>query len=112
MENKLKPATLCIRGGWKPQNGQPVQPPIYQSTTFKYDNTEEMAQLFDLKKSGYFYTRLANPTNDAVAQKIAALEGGVGAMLTSSGQAANFYAMFNICCLLYTSDAADDIALV
>lgn len=97
MENKLKPATLCIRGGWKPQNGQPVQPPIYQSTTFKYDNTEEMAQLFDLKKSGYFYTRLANPTNDAVAQKIAALEGGVGAMLTSSGQAANFYAMFNIC---------------
>lgn len=97
MEKKLKPATLCIRGGWKPQNGQPVQPPIYQSTTFKYDNTEEMAQLFDLKKSGYFYTRLANPTNDAVAQKIAALEGGVGAMLTSSGQAANFYAMFNIC---------------
>lgn len=94
---KLKPATLCIRGGWKPQNGQPVQPPIYQSTTFKYDNTEEMAQLFDLKKSGYFYTRLANPTNDAVAQKIAALEGGVGAMLTSSGQAANFYAVFNIC---------------
>lgn len=97
MEKKLKSATLCIRGGWKPQNGEPVQPPIYQSTTFKYDNTEEMAQLFDLKKSGYFYTRLANPTNDAVAQKIAALEGGVGAMLTSSGQAANFYAMFNIC---------------
>ena len=97
MEKKLKTATLCIRGGWKPQNGEPVQPPIYQSTTFKYDNTEEMAQLFDLKKSGYFYTRLANPTNDAVAQKIAALEGGVGAMLTSSGQAANFYAMFNIC---------------
>lgn len=93
----MKTATLCTRGGWKPQNGQPVQPPIYQSTTFKYDNTEEMAQLFDLKKSGYFYTRLANPTNDAVAQKIAALEGGVGAMLTSSGQAANFYAMFNIC---------------
>lgn len=93
----MKPATLCIRGGWKPQNGEPVQPPIYQSTTFKYDNTEEMAQLFDLKKSGYFYTRLANPTNDAVAQKIAALEGGVGAMLTSSGQAANFYAVFNIC---------------
>ena len=93
----MKPATLCIRGGWKPQNGEPVQPPIYQSTTFKYDNTEEMAQLFDLKKSGYFYTRLANPTNDAVAQKIAALEGGVGAMLTSSGQAANFYAAFNIC---------------
>lgn len=97
MEKKLKPATLCIRGGWKPQNGEPVQSPIYQSTTFKYDNTEEMAQLFDLKKEGYFYTRLANPTNDAVAQKIAALEGGVGAMLTSSGQAANFYAVFNIC---------------
>lgn len=97
MEKKLKPATLCIRGGWKPQNGEPVQPPIYQSTTFKYDNTEEMAQLFDLKKEGYFYTRLANPTNDAVAQKIAALEGGVGAMLTSSGQAANFYAVFNVC---------------
>jgi O-acetylhomoserine (thiol)-lyase len=71
--------------------------PIIQSTTFKYDNTEEMADLFDLKKSGYFYTRLANPTNDAVAAKIAALEGGVGAMLTSSGQAANFYALFNIC---------------
>ena len=71
--------------------------PIYQSTTFKYDNTEEMADLFDLKKEGYFYTRLANPTNDAVAAKIAALEGGVGAMLTSSGQAANFYALFNIC---------------
>ena len=71
--------------------------PIYQSTTFKYDNTEEMADLFDLKKDGYFYTRLQNPTNDAVASKIAALEGGVGAMLTSSGQAANFYAIFNIC---------------
>ena len=71
--------------------------PIIQSTTFKYDNTEEMADLFDLKKDGYFYTRLANPTNDAVAQKIAALEGGVGAVLTSSGQAANFYAIFNIC---------------
>ena len=71
--------------------------PIYQSTTFKYDNTEEMADLFDLKKEGYFYTRLQNPTNDAVASKIAALEGGVGAVLTSSGQAANFYAVFNIC---------------
>ena len=71
--------------------------PIYQSTTFKYDNTEEMADLFDLKKEGYFYTRLQNPTNDAVAAKIAALEGGVGAVLTSSGQAANFYALFNIC---------------
>ena len=71
--------------------------PIYQSTTFKYDNTEEMSDLFDLKKAGYFYTRLSNPTNDAVARKIAALEGGVGAILTSSGQAANFYAIFNLC---------------
>lgn len=86
-----------MRGGWEPKNGEPVQPPIVQSTTFKYDNSEEMAMLFDLKKEGYFYTRLQNPTNDNVAKKIAALEGGVGAMLTSSGQAANFYAVFNIC---------------
>lgn len=97
MEKKLKQATLCVRGGWKPKNGGPVQPPIVQSTTFKYDNSEEMAMLFDLKKEGYFYTRLQNPTNDEVAKKIAALEGGVGAVLTSSGQAANFYAVFNIC---------------
>ena len=93
----MKPATLCVQAGWQPKNGESRVLPIYQSTTFKYDNTEEMADLFDLKKEGYFYTRLANPTNDAVAQKIAALEGGVGAMLTSSGQAANFYAVFNIC---------------
>ena len=97
MEQKLKTATLCVRAGWQPKNGEPVEPPIVQSTTFKYDNSEEMAMLFDLKKEGYFYTRLQNPTNDAVASKIAALEGGVGAMLTSSGQAANFYAIFNIC---------------
>lgn len=97
MEKKLKTASLCVRGGWKPGNGEPVQPPIVQSTTFKYDNSEEMAMLFDLKKEGYFYTRLQNPTNDAVARKIAALEGGAGAVLTSSGQAANFYAVFNIC---------------
>lgn len=97
MEKKLKPSTLCVRGGWKPKNGEPVQPPIVQCTTFKYDNTEEMAMLFDLKKEGYFYTRLQNPTSDSVAAKIAALEGGVGGMLTSSGQAANFYAIFNIC---------------
>ncbi len=97
MKKNLKPSTLCVRGGWEPKNGEPVQPPIVQSTTFKYDNSEEMAMLFDLKKEGYFYTRLQNPTNDNVAKKIAALEGGVGAMLTSSGQAANFYAMFNIC---------------
>ena len=97
MTQKLKPATLCVQAGWQPKNGESRVLPIYQSTTFKYDNTEEMADLFDLKKEGYFYTRLANPTNDAVAQKIAALEGGVGAVLTSSGQAANFYAIFNIC---------------
>ena len=96
-QKKLKPATLCVQAGWKPKNGDPRVLPIIQSTTFKYDNTEEMADLFDLKKEGYFYTRLQNPTNDAVAQKIAALEGGVGAVLTSSGQAANFYAIFNIC---------------
>jgi O-acetylhomoserine (thiol)-lyase len=96
-DKQLKPATLCVQAGWKPKNGEARVLPIYQSTTFKYDNTEEMADLFDLKKEGYFYTRLQNPTNDAVASKIAALEGGVGAMLTSSGQAANFYAVFNIC---------------
>ena len=88
---------MCIRGGYQPKNGEPVEPPIVQSTTFKYDNSEEMAMLFDLKKEGYFYTRLQNPTNDVVAKKIAELEGGVGAVLTSSGQAANFYAVFNIC---------------
>ena len=97
MTQKIKPATLCVQAGWQPKNGEPRVLPIYQSTTFKYDNTEEMADLFDLKKEGYFYTRLQNPTNDAVASKIAALEGGVGAVLTSSGQAANFYAIFNIC---------------
>ena len=97
MEKQFKPATLCVQAGWKPKNGDPRVLPIIQSTTFKYDNTEEMADLFDLKKEGYFYTRLQNPTNDAVASKIAALEGGVGAVLTSSGQAANFYALFNIC---------------
>lgn len=89
--------TICIHGGWKPTKGEPQQLPIYQSTTFKYDTSEQMARLFDLKDSGYFYTRLSNPTNDAVAKKIAALEGGIGAVLTSSGQAANFYAVFNIC---------------
>jgi O-acetylhomoserine (thiol)-lyase len=97
MKKNLKRATLCVQAGWQPKNGEARVLPIVQSTTFKYDNTEEMADLFDLKKEGYFYTRLQNPTNDAVAQKIAALEGGVGAMLTSSGQAANFYAVFNIC---------------
>ncbi len=92
-----KASTLCVQAGWKPTNGEPRILPIYQSTTFKYDTTEQMADLFDLKASGYFYTRLQNPTNDKVAEKIAALEGGVAAMLTSSGQAANFYAIFNIC---------------
>ena len=98
MEKKnFSPATLCVQGGWQPKKGEPRVLPIYQSTTFKYDTSEQMARLFDLEDSGYFYTRLQNPTNDAVAAKIAALEGGVGAMLTSSGQAANFYAIFNIC---------------
>lgn len=97
MEKKLKEATICVQGGWQPKNGEPRVLPIYQSTTFKYDTTGQMARLFDLEESGYFYTRLQNPTNDAVAAKIAALEGGAGAMLTSSGQAANFYAVFNIC---------------
>ena len=86
-----------MRAGYQPKNGEPVEMPIIQSTTFKYDDSDEMAQLFDLKKEGYFYTRLQNPTNDMVAAKIAALEGGVGCVLTSSGQAANFYAVFNIC---------------
>lgn len=96
-ENCMKRETLCVQAGWEPKNGEPRVLPIIQSTTFKYDNTEEMAMLFDLKKEGYFYTRMQNPTNDAVAKKICALEGGIGAMLTSSGQAANFYAVFNIC---------------
>ncbi len=89
--------TICIHGGWKAKKGEPQQLPIYQSTTFRYETSDQMARLFDLKDNGYFYTRLANPTNDAVAQKIAALEGGTGCVLTSSGQAANFYAIFNIC---------------
>src|SRR5574344_1616520 len=97
MKKKRSNATLCVQAGWQPKKGEPRVLPIYQSTTFKYDNSEQMARLFDLKDSGYFYTRLQNPTNDAVASKIAALEGGVGAMLTSSGQAASFYAVFNIC---------------
>lgn len=97
MKRNLRTATLCVQGGYQPKNGEPVEVPIIQSTTFKYDDSDEMAQLFDLKKDGYFYSRLQNPTNDAVASKIAQLEGGVGAVLTSSGQAANFYAVFNIC---------------
>ncbi len=93
----MKNATKCVQAGWKPKNGEPRVLPIYQSTTFKYDDSDKMARLFDLKEPGYFYTRLANPTNDCVAAKIAELEGGVGAVLTSSGQAASFYAVFNIC---------------
>ena len=97
MTKKLSTASLCVHAGYKAKNGEPIELPIIQSTTFKYDDSDEMAKLFDLEKEGYFYTRLQNPTNDAVAAKIAALEGGVGAVLTSSGQAANFYAIFNIC---------------
>ncbi len=93
----MKIDTLCVQGGWTPRCGESRQVPIYQTTTFKYDTTQHMADLFDLKAPGYFYTRLANPTNDAVAKKIAALEGGVAAILTSSGQAANFFAVHNIC---------------
>ena len=89
--------TKCIHSGYTPSKGEPCALPVYQSTTYKYDTTDEMGQLFDLKADGYFYTRLQNPTNDAVAAKIAAMEGGTAAMLTSSGQAANFYAVFNIC---------------
>lgn len=93
----MKIETKCIHEGYKPQKGEPREVPIYQSTTFKYNTSEEMGKLFDLEAEGYFYTRLQNPTNDAVAAKIASLEGGVAAMLTSSGQAANFFAVFNIC---------------
>lgn len=89
--------SICVQGGYTPGNGEPRQIPIVQSTTFKYDTSEDMGKLFDLEASGYFYTRLQNPTNDYVAAKIAELEGGTAAMLTSSGQAANFFALFNIC---------------
>ena len=89
--------TLCVQGGWSPKKGEPRQVPVYSSTTFRYETSEQMADLFDLKASGYFYTRLANPTNDQVAKKIAALEGGVAAILTSSGQAASTFAVLNLC---------------
>ena len=92
-----KSGTKCIHEGWKPAQGEPRQLPVYQGTTFKYDSSDAMGKLFDLEAEGYFYTRLQNPTNDAVAAKICELEGGVAAMLTSSGQAANYYAIFNIC---------------
>ena len=93
----MKKSTECVHAGWTPAKGEPRALPIYQSTTFKYETSEQMARLFDLQDSGYFYTRLQNPTNDAVASKIATLEGGVAGMLTSSGQAANFFATFNLC---------------
>lgn len=93
----MKVETKCLHSGYEPKNGEPRQIPVYQSTTFKYDTSDEMGKLFDLEANGYFYTRLQNPTNDAVAAKIADLEGGVAGMLTSSGQAANFFALFNIC---------------
>lgn len=95
--NKQKQGTVCVQGGWQPKNGEPRVVPIYQSTTFKYETSDEMGKLFDLEASGFFYTRLQNPTNESVAAKIALLEGGMAAMLTSSGQAAVFYALFNIC---------------
>ena len=94
--SELKMGTKCVQGGYTPGNGEPRQVPIIQSTTFKYATSEDMGKLFDLEASGYFYTRLQNPTNDTVAAKIAELEGGSAAMLTSSGQAANFFAVFNI----------------
>ncbi len=94
--NEKSIGTKCVQAGYRPGNGEPRQIPIIQSTTFKYDTSQDMGKLFDLEASGYFYTRLQNPTNDYVAAKIAALEGGSAAMLTSSGQAANFYAVFNI----------------
>ncbi len=93
----MKIDTMLLHEGYKPAKGEARQLPIYQSTTFAYDSSDEMGKLFDLEASGYFYTRLQNPTNDKVAEKICALEGGVAAMLTSSGQSANFYAIFNIC---------------
>ncbi len=93
----MRKETKCLHAGYEPKNGEPRQVPVYQSTTFKYETSDEMGKLFDLEANGYFYTRLQNPTNDAVAAKIASLEGGVAGMLTSSGQAANFFALFNIC---------------
>ena len=95
MNKKPGIGTLCVQAGYASGKGEPRQIPIVQSTTFKYENSEQMARLFDLEEEGYFYTRLQNPTNDKVAARIAALEGGVAAMLTSSGQAANFFACFN-----------------
>lgn len=97
MSKQYAKETICIQSGWQPKKGEPRVLPIYQSTTFKYETSEQMGKLFDLEESGYFYTRLQNPTNDCVAAKICELEGGAAAMLTASGQAANYYAIFNIC---------------
>ena len=97
MSKNYQIETKCIQSGWQPKQGEPRVLPIYQSTTFKYDTSDQMGRLFDLEDSGYFYTRLQNPTNDCVAAKICDLEGGYAAMLTSSGQAASFYAIMNIC---------------
>lgn len=104
-KDKMRKETICVQAGWRPKKGEPRVLPIYQSTTFKYETSEQMGKLFDLEESGYFYTRLQNPTNDCVAAKICELEGGVAAMLTSSGQAANYYAIFNIC------EAGDHVVL-
>lgn len=104
-KDKMRKETICVQAGWQPKKGEPRVLPIYQSTTFKYETSEQMGKLFDLEESGYFYTRLQNPTNDCVAAKICELEGGVAAMLTSSGQAANYYAIFNIC------EAGDHVVL-
>ena len=95
--NQYRPGTLCVRAGYRPENGQSRSVPIIQTTTFRYDSSEQMGRLFDLEESGYFYTRLQNPTNDYVAARITALEGGVAGMLTSSGQAANLFAVLNLC---------------
>lgn len=97
MEKETSKASICVQGGWQPGKGEARVLPIFQSTTFKYENSDQMARLFDLEENGFFYTRLQNPTSEAVADKIARLEGGVAAMLTASGQAASFYAVFNIC---------------
>lgn len=105
MSKEYSIETKCIQSGWKPKNGEPRVMPIYQSTTYKYETSDQMGRLFDLEEDGYFYSRLQNPTNDMVAQKICELEGGVAAMLTSSGQAANYYAVFNIC------EAGDHVVL-
>lgn len=104
-KDNMRKETICVQAGWQPKKGEPRVLPIYQSTTFKYETSEQMGKLFDLEESGYFYTRLQNPTNDCVAAKICELEGGVAAMLTSSGQAANYYAIFNIC------EAGDHVVL-